>query len=450
LNTAINKNIDFSAGLTYQNERNHYYKTVDDLLGGDFYVDVNQFAERDFPANQNAAQNDLNHPNRILHQGDKFGYNYNINIERAAAWAQAMVKFHKLNFFVGAEHSFTQYYRDGHTKNGIYPDNSYGESERQTFYNYTAKAGVSYKLLSGNYFFMNGMYQTKAPFFENAYISPRTRDNVQDNLVSQQIMSGEAGYVYNSPMVRARATGFYTRFRHGTDIFGAYSDIYRTFVNYAVSDIGKTHKGIEAAAEIKVYKGLTLNAAASVGEYTYDTRQGLSITADNGSVIPVSTEADNLVYIKNFKVATPQACYTAGFNYRSPKYWFASMNVDYFDKMYLGFDPLRRTYAAVEGVDPKSQLWHDIIDQTELKSQFSVDASIGFSWLMNNKYKSLKKRTFLAFSLNANNILNNKNIVSGGFEQLRFDTGEHDVNKFSPKLFYAYGTNFSANLSLRF
>ena len=449
MNASLTSHIDLSAGLTYQNERNNYYKKLDDLLGGEFYVDFNQYAERDFPSNNNALQNDLNHPNRILHTGDKFGYNYNINIQRAAGWAQASVKFNKLNFFVGGEQSYTQYYRDGHNRNGLNPNTSFGKSEKQNFYNYEFKAGASYKLLSGNYFFVNGSYQTKAPFFENAYLSPRTRDAVQDNLKNQQVLSGETGYVYNSPNVRFKATGYYTTFRHGSDIFGAYSDIYQTFVNYATSNIGKTHKGIETAAEVKVYKGLTLNAAAGVGKFTYDTHQNLVLTADNNSTV-VGQGSDNTVYVKEFRVATPQAAYSAGFNYRSPKYWFLSANVNYFDQLWLGFDPLRRTYGAVEGVDPKSALWHEIIDQTQLKSQFSVDASAGFSWLMNKKYKSLKKRTIMALSFNANNILNNTNIVSGGFEQLRFDVGEHDVNRFSPKLFYAYGFNFSANLSVRF
>ncbi len=93
LNAVVNSHIDFTAGLTYQREKNHYYKEVADLLGGDFYVDVNQFAERDFPNNPNVGQNDLNDPNRIVYKGDKLGYNYNINIQRAAGWAQAMVKF---------------------------------------------------------------------------------------------------------------------------------------------------------------------------------------------------------------------------------------------------------------------------------------------------------------------------------------------------------------------
>lgn len=448
LNAALNSHVDLTAGVSFDNQRNNYYKKVDDLLGGDFYVDINQFAERDFPNNQDAVQNDLNHPNRILHAGDKFGYNYNINLQKAGAWAQVNVKFSKLNFFLAADHSFTQFYRVGYVKNGINPDNSYGTSKKYNFYNYQAKGGVSYKLTSGNFFFVNGGYETRAPFFENAFISPRTRNNVQDNLRNQQITTGEAGYVYNSPNVRARLTGYYTTFRHGTDVFSAYSDIYRTFVNYASSEIGKTHKGLEAGAEVKIYKGLTMQAAAAYGQFTYDTRQNLVVTADNNSVIPVP--ADNLVYVKNFRVATPQTALGAGFNYRSPKYWFVSVFGNYFDDMYLGFDPLRRTYAAVEGLEPGSEKWNEVLGQPKLKRQFTLDASAGFSWLMNKRFKSLRRRTIMGLNLNVNNVLNNRNIVSGGFEQLRFDAGEHDVNRFAPKLFYAYGLNYSLNWSVRF
>ena len=67
--------------------------------------------------------------------------------------------------------------------------------------------------------------------------------------------------------------------------------------------------------------------------------------------------------------------------------------------MYMDFNPIRRTAAAVNGVDPNSQLWHDIIDQTKLPSQYTVDAFAGYSWLMNRRFKSMKKRTFLVFNL---------------------------------------------------
>jgi outer membrane receptor protein involved in Fe transport len=110
---------------------------------------------------------------------------------------------------------------------------------------------------------------------------------------------------------------------------------------------------------------------------------------------------------------------------------------------------LRRTEAAVSGVDQADPLWNNILGQERLKKQYTLDAFAGYSWLMNNKFK-MKKRTFLVFNVGVNNILNNKDIVSGGFEQLRFDFAEKNVNKFPARRFYAYGINYFASIGLRF
>ena len=159
---------------------------------------------------------------------------------------------------------------------------------------------------------------------------------------------------------------------------------------------------------------------------------------------------DGVVYSKNFNVPTPQECYTVGVDYRSPRFWFVNMNVNYFNRIFLDFNPIRRTEDALNGVDPTSPLWHQIIDQTRAPSQFSVDMFAGWSWRMNNRFPSLQKQTFLVFNLGVNNILNNTNIVSGGFEQLRFDFEEKNVNKFPDRRFYSYGTTFFASMGLRF
>jgi hypothetical protein len=446
LNTSIASNIDFTAGASFQHQKNHYYKEVNDLLGGDFYVDLNQFAERDFASTPGANQNDLNNPNRILKVGDKLGYNYDININRVAAWAQAVVKFRKIDFFVAAEHSYTNFYRTGNVKTGLFPNNSFGKSEKQNFYNYTFKGGVTYKIDGRNYIFANGSYMTRAPFFENAYVAPRTRDFLQDNLTSEKITSIEAGYALNAPKLKIRLTGFYTAFEDQMNVLTFYHDEFRNFVNYAISGIGKQHFGTEFGIDAKIYKGLSLNAGASVGRYYFNTRQDAIVTVDN-SASRVSTD---VIYSNNFRVPTPQEAYTIGLDYRSPKFWFVNVNFNYFDQMYLDFNPLRRTESAVSGVDPKEPLWNDIIGQERLKTQNTLDAFAGYSWLMNNKFTSMKNRTFLLFNVGVNNILNNQEIVSGGFEQLRFDFAERNLSKFPPRRFYAYGINFFASIGIRF
>jgi hypothetical protein len=447
LNSSVSENISFSAGITYQAQKNHYYKEVDDLLGGDFYVDINQFGERDFPTNASAGQNDLNHPNRLLGAGDKFGYNYDINIKKGSVWVQGVFKFRKIDVFVSTEHSYTSFFRYGNVRTGLFPKNSYGKSATYNFYNSGIKGGVTYKIDGRNYLFANGTYQSRAPFFENAFIAPRTRDFVQDDLKSEEILSVEGGYVMNAPKVKIRATGYYTRFKNQLNVLTFYNDEFQNFVNYAISNIGKVHAGVEFGAEAKVYKGLSVTAAAAYGQYTFNTRQSATVTADNSTTV---LSQDIVVYSKDFYVPTPQQAYTIGLDYRSPRFWFINVNFNYFDGMYLDFNPVRRTAAATSGVAEGSGHWHRIIDQTKLESQYTLDAFAGYSWMMNRKFKSLKKRTFLVFNVGVNNILNNRSIVSGGFEQLRFDFAGKNVDKFPDKRFYAYGINFFASVGVRF
>lgn len=446
MNTSLSQKVDFTTGGSFQYQKNHYYKEVEDLLGGDFYVDLNQFAERDFATTVGASQNDLNRPNRLLREGDQFGYNYDIDIKRAAVWAQSVIKFRKIDLFGAAEHSFTSFFRTGHARVGLFPDNSYGKSTVYNFYNYTFKTGITYKLNGRNYFYANGEYMTRAPFFENAFIAPRTRDLVQDDLRSEKIKTVEAGYAMNAPRIKIRLNGYYTAFQDQMNVITFYHDEYRNFVNYAITGINKQHFGGEFGVDAKVYKGLSVNAGAAVGRFYYNSRQEATVTVDNSAAIL----SKDLIYAENFRVPTPQEAYTVGLDYRSPKFWFVNVNFNYFDKMYLDFNPLRRTSAAVSGVDPSDALWNNIINQEQLKAQSTLDAFAGYSWLMNNKFRSLKKRTYLLFNIGVNNILNNENIVTGGYEQLRFDFAEKNINKFPPKRFYAYGLNYFASVGIRF
>jgi len=447
LNTSVTENIIFTAGITYQSQKNHYYKKVDDLLGGDFYVDINQFGERDFPTNPDAGQNDLNNPNRIVKVGDKLGYNYDLSISKGSVWLQGVFKFRKIDIFVATEHSYTSFFRYGNVRTGLFPNDSYGKSSTYNFYNSGIKGGLTYKINGRNYVFANGSYGSRAPYFENAFIAPRTRDFVQDNLKSEEILSTEVGYVMNAPKLKIRLNGYYTQFKNQLDVLSFYNDEYQNFVNYAISNIGKIHMGLEFGAEAKIYKGLSLTAAAAIGQYTYNTRQSATVTADNSAAI---LDKDVTVYAKDFYVPTPQQAYTIGFDYRSPKFWFINVNFNYFDKMYLNYNPIRRTASAVSGVEPGSDKWYQIIDQTKLEDQYTLDMFAGYSWLMNRKFKKLKKRTYLVFNVGVNNILNNQNIVSGGYEQLRYDFAEKNVDKFPAKRFYAYGINFFASVGIRF
>lgn len=443
----LGKHADLNAGASYQYQKNQYYKEVNDLLGGAFYMDVNQFAERDFRGNDNASQNDLNTPNRILRKGDRFGYNYDIDIKKAAAWVQTVFRFRKIDFFLAAEHSYTSFARIGRARVGVFPDNSFGRAKNQNFYNHAFKGGITWKLDGRNYVFANGSYLTRAPFFDNAYIAPRTRDFVQDDLTSERIQTAEVGYVLNAPKVKARITGFFTESQNEFNVMTFYDEQFRNFVNYAISNIGRRHYGMELGLDAKIYQGLSFNAAANVARYFYTTRQNATVTIDNSA----EEVARNVtIYSENFRVPTPQEAYTAGLDYRSPNFWSLSVNVNYFNEMWFDFNPLRRTIAAVEGIDPKSTQYRTIVDQERLDDQYTVDLFAYYSYKLNKIFHGLKKNYFLSFNLGVNNLLDNQKIISGGFEQLRFDFEERNVNKFPARRFMGFGRTFFLGMNLRF
>jgi hypothetical protein len=351
----------------------------------------------------------------------------------------------RIDFFAAVELSYTNYLRDGRMRNGLFPFNSYGRSEMNEFYHYALKAGIIYKINGRKYLYLHSAVVSKPPLFDNVFISPRTRDTQQENIQNEKIKTIEAGYVLNAPRIKGRLSFYATEFRDGMNIMTFYHDGYGNFVNYALSGIDKLHYGSEFGVECKLTNRFTLNAAASMGRYYYNNRQQVSVSADNDAYVLDRA----IIYSQNFRVGgTPQEAYGVGIGYQSQSgSFYFNLTGNYFRQQWLDINPLRRTYAALENVTEGSEQWDRIIGQTHLPEQYTVDLSAGIS--TRAKLFPAKYKQTLVFNLSMNNVLNKQDIISGGYEQLRFDTDTQDTGKFPPKYFYAPGLNFSFNCSLR-
>ena len=425
-------------------QQSHYYKKVNDLLGGDFFVDRNQFAERDFPNNEIVIQNDLNRPNRILNKGDIYGYDYTVMNQQASCWAQLNGTKRKVDFFIAGELTYHGYQRDGKMKNGLFPENSYGKSVLNEFTNFGLKGGVTYKINGRKYVYLHTVIISKAPQFDDLFISPRTRNTQQETKQNEKIYSSEFGYIWNAPAIKIRLSAYFTKFVDGMRVITFYHDGYRNFVNYALSGIDKLHFGSELGLEWKLNKSISLNAAVAAGRYYYTSRQKVAVSADNS----IDVLEKSVIYSKNFRVSgTPQEAFSLGIGYQSSGTVYMNLSANYFRELWLEFNPMRRTYSAVENLVQGSEQWNRVINQTQLPNQFTVDLSGGT--LVKVKIFHAKQIHFLNIYVGINNLLNNQQIKSGGYEQLRFDLLNRDTNKFPAKYFHSLGLNFSINLSLR-
>ena len=75
----------------------------------------------------------------------------------------------------------------------------------------------------------------------------------------------------------------------------------------------------------------------------------------------------------------------------------------------------------------------------------------GYSWLLNNDFKSIKgrHRYYLAFNLSLSNFGNNTNFVTSAIEQMRFDYAGQSITKFPPKYTYMYGATYMFTVAFR-
>lgn len=459
-NNTINDQFTLQAGGQFVGYQSRNYKILEDDLGGDFWVDIDRFLLRNFDREAQVVENDLSTPNKVIRQGDKFEYNYTGNGRNAEVWSQLQFSGKRIDAFIGGELGYNTFWREGIWANGKFPEDSKGRSEAPEFLTYGLKTGITYKLNGRNYFYANGALMTQAPTFRNSFVSPRTRNQLVDGITNEKIRGIEGGYVIRSPYVKARFTAYLMDFQDQFFNRSFYLDVGSIgnqevvdsrgqvvdagFVNYIMSGINKRHQGLEMAAEVQLFPGFSVNGAASLGSYKYTSRPEAQIILDQDA-----TYIDNgsTVYLKNFyEAGIPQTAASIGISYNSPNYWFINLNANYYDHIYMNVNPDRRRSTALVGVEPGSELWNNIIHQEKAPAAMTLDLFGGKSFKFGDH--------FLYLNVGVNNLLNNKNIITGGFEQFRFDYAESESEQpnldiFPNRYFYMYGLNYFVSATLR-
>ena len=475
----FNANHHLLAGVKARVNRTEYYDKIKDLLGGDYWVDVDKFAERDMGSNPIAYQNDLDYyyehgHARAVREGDKFSYDYFAHIRQAQLWAMYEFRTGGFEMNIGGEAGYAGMWREGLWRKGLFINNSKGDSEHLNFLTYKAKATFSYRFSRAHHLALNVAAVQDAPTFNSAFVSPRTRNTVTPGLTPEQAYSAELVYNLNLPYLQARVAGYFTEMTNGSKVISFYDDTQNSFTNFAMSNIDKRYMGVEVALRVPIWNGLALQGALNYGDYRYTSNPNFVQTVDNSNKVKL----EDKVNWKGFYVeSTPQFAVNVGLDFRGPKNWFASINFNYYDKLYLSMNPAYRTDNAVEPyraiiASPKATadqiIWaatqiSAMRAQEDLGNAYTLSASLGKNWYIKRKYT-------IGFSAEVKNILNNQNFKTGGYEQMRmrktrgygYSKGADGTyiytqnpsttyyTRFDSKYFYMLGTTCFVNVYFRF
>lgn len=455
LTSRLTDNIGLTAAVNYRNLNSHNFANMIDLLGGNGYLDVDTFNTGD------AAQNDLNNPNRVIGEDDIFKYSYEIDASDYSGFAQAQFSYSKIDFYLGGKVGQTSYQRNGLFRNGSYPDgnDSFGKSEKLDFMTYGAKAGATYKLTGRHAFEVNTAYFTDAPSVRNSFSNSRQSNATVIDLTEETTINIDGSYIFRSPIVKARLTGYYSLLQDATEISFFYADgisvpgrtSTTAFVQEVLTDIDKRHIGGELGIEAQVTPTIKLKGAAAYGQHTYDNNPNLYLTSDDFADPRFYGQS----YLENYRVAGgPQQAYQLGFEYRDPDFWWFGATANYFNSAYIDVAPLTRTenfYMDTDGIpfnDYDPDIARTLLKQEKFDDYMLVNVVGGKSWKIKDYY--------VGFFATINNVLDKK-YKTGGYEQGRnanFRTLSEDVANdtrvFGSKYWYGYGTTYYLNLYVRF
>lgn len=433
------ENLFLSIGGNALIYKNRKYKEVTDLLGSTFWIDVDQFAQN-LGVDPIIQQNDIERPDRKVYAGDRFGYDYFININRAELWGQLECTFRKLDVYGALSMSSQNMWRTGEIANGKFPLTSKGDSEKLNFLNFGFKAGATYKLSGRNFITANISVFSRAPETANVFISPRVRNDIVDGIKNEDLVSSDLSYLAKYPDLKIRFTLYATQINEQTWLRSYFDENYNTLINLIMTGVNQSHQGFELGLEKTVRTSHSLQFVSGLSRSRYSSNPELQAWQDNNNAfLYYNREA----YLKNYRLGgSPQFVSALGYRYQGQKMWSVGFCLNYFDEIYIEPNPDRRTSEAVSKFQTdEKELASVITAQEKLPAYFVLNANAAKSF-------RIKKKHVLGFNVSINNLLNNRSVVVGGYEQLRWDPQQ--VSKFPTKYTYMSGITYMFILNFSF
>ena len=445
--TSISKSLTMNTAINYRRLLSENFAVLTDLLGGESYINTETF---------DGYQFDLQNPDRIVVEGDRFRYNYNISSDTYSGFVQLQGSYDKLEYFMAGSVGSTSYQREGLFQSEAYANNSFGKGERLEFLEISGKAGFTYNLSGRHSFKANVGHVAQAPSIRNTYANARESHDVVQDIREEVLTVVNTSYIFRLPKLKGRLTSFYSNTRDASEISFYFTDGIggdnAAFVQEILQGVRKKYLGGELGAESQITSTIKIKGAVSFGQFTYDNDPRLYLSSQDFEEGIIQLGKANL---KNYKLANgPHRAYSAGFEYRDPDYWWFSSTANIFSNAYIDISPLSRSNnyfmdndgLPITGID--NDLARELLKQEKFDPYMIINAVGGKSWRLDDYY--------LGFFASINNVLNTE-YKTGGFEQGRSanyiqlrDDNMLERRVFGPKYWYGRGTSFFIGIFFRF
>ena len=267
----IKNGMKWSVGMQLLSNRGSHYKTMEDLLGGEYFHNINTHLVGDYQQTSTEAMYDVNHGYQKIIEGDRFNYDYDLWNQDVKLWTSFSMDKDIQHNFISAKIGGRRMWREGFMRNGLFQENSYGKSGVAHFIDGGLKMGTILNLGKGHAISAGVGYELKAPNANVAFMCPELNNDFARNLQNEKIVSAEVGYAISNKWIRLNLNGFYYYMHDGNEWHQFFNDDSHSFTYNSLNGVKKEYIGVELGLRVRVTNSLDIVALGTYSEQQHKT-----------------------------------------------------------------------------------------------------------------------------------------------------------------------------------
>ncbi|UBZ08302.1 TonB-dependent receptor [Salegentibacter mishustinae] len=433
LSNQLTDELTLDVGIDLRTYKGIHYRRVNDLLGGDAYLQTD---------------NDNNVPNPVLRETydadpnfwvfsdidseEKIDY-YNDGLVRwAGTFGQLEYNNEVISAFVQGSISNQGFKRVEYF--GELEGNQ--ETDWENIIGGNIKGGLNWNIDEMHNIYANAGYYSKQPLFDAVYIN--FGNNLNPDLQNEQVIGTEIGYGFRSSFFSANVnlyrTSWADRFESDGAVFNAETpqEIRGTANLYGITQV---HTGLEIDFTGRISDKLGFNGMMSIGNWEYDG--DVEATYFDNDQSPILDENGNpqtaTLALDGVKVGdAPQFTASIGADYEIIEGLGVDANYRYVDNLYADFDAT-------------DALGEENFEALKLPSFGLVDAGASFRLPIG------KNNNNLNFRVNVNNVFDTMYISEADTNLLAGPGDEtYDGVNVNNRVYFGFGRTWNAGVTFNF
>lgn len=374
--------LSFSGGIDLRTYKGEHYRKIQDLFGGNYFIDDGNENERNDTTKKYAGDIIGYHNDALVNWGGLFGQ---VELSKGALTAflnltTSITGYKRIDYFLPklldvGDTTLAIGYGTTVNYNGItYDHTAEGLRTNETDWKYipgfTFKGGANYNLNETMNVFTNIGYLSKAQRFNNVFDQ---RNVLFRDIENEKVQAIELGYSWVKPKFTLNVNSYLTKWENKPADRALSMDIDGTRYSVNINDMNALHMGIEFEFGYRITKNILFESLLSVGDWKWTSADTARVYDDNGQQVATRPFDAKGLYVGDAAQIQNQE----RIRWEIIPGLYATGVFTFFGKHYaefnpLDYDPVNNDWAFDEDGKP--------IQSWKIPDYYTVDIHAGYTW----------------------------------------------------------------------